>query len=392
MSNRSLTILGVVAAAMLAWAIVQSHWSRRPGGESGGVRPLIQGLLPADIHSIVIGQGKETVTLRREGEGFVLVNRDNYPAANREINRIITDCLDMTVGRRVTGDAGNHAELEVTEEKARTVVKFLRVPAQADQPGELIAGVLIGKSAGEGGGAHVRLANSNDVYVCENVPWFSTSALSWVDQQLLNVSREQLARVKVQGPQESYTLEGEPNNVVRVAEAPAGRQSQSSACEQAFTALGGLRFNDVQRQSERTESPVFDRRYIGELKDGTVYTCELGSRADKYYLKCGVKFLGPTEVRVGQGESAEQLKAKEAQLKAGEAAQRFAQRHQGWVYEISKWQYDRMTKPLNDLLEKPQSAPVPAGSSAGSGGPGAAGAEPNQPLRAGGGGSAEPVE
>jgi len=58
MSDKKLTLLGIVAVFMVIWAVVQSRVSNRP--KVGTDRPayLIQGLDPADIDSIVLGTAK----------------------------------------------------------------------------------------------------------------------------------------------------------------------------------------------------------------------------------------------------------------------------------------------------------------------------------------------
>ena len=57
MSDRKLTILGIVAVFMVIWAVVQSRVSSRPRTEPDAPAYLIQGLDTADIGSIVLGVG-----------------------------------------------------------------------------------------------------------------------------------------------------------------------------------------------------------------------------------------------------------------------------------------------------------------------------------------------
>jgi len=59
MSNQTLGKLALVAAVMVVWAVVQSHWSNRSRVEPSGETYLVQGLDPAEIARIEIGQGDE---------------------------------------------------------------------------------------------------------------------------------------------------------------------------------------------------------------------------------------------------------------------------------------------------------------------------------------------
>ncbi len=60
MNNRKLTILGIVTVLMVIWAVAQSHVSNRPSTETEGPSILLQGLDPADIGSIVLGNDENS--------------------------------------------------------------------------------------------------------------------------------------------------------------------------------------------------------------------------------------------------------------------------------------------------------------------------------------------
>ena len=76
MSHKKLAILGIVAAGMVVWAIVQSNISNRPvGGGAAAGATLLQGFDPAAIGSIVLQADGNTVTLLRQGGGFVVVRK-----------------------------------------------------------------------------------------------------------------------------------------------------------------------------------------------------------------------------------------------------------------------------------------------------------------------------
>jgi hypothetical protein len=60
MSDRKLTVLGIVAVFMVIWGVVQSRVSNRPKIDMDRPAYLIQGLDPADIDSIVLKTSEET--------------------------------------------------------------------------------------------------------------------------------------------------------------------------------------------------------------------------------------------------------------------------------------------------------------------------------------------
>ena len=356
MSNKNLTILGIVAVVMVLWAVLQSRISNRPGAEPARPVYLIQGFDPSGVDSIVVGTGEAAFTLKRQQSGFVVVDKDNYPAKTSEINSLITKCLEIQTSEFVTDNPANHEDLEVTEEKARSVVKFMK----ADPNSSLLTGVIIGKTKELGQGSYVRLlssdsASSNKVYITSNAPWFGGGAMNYIDQELIAAKREDIESVTVSSLNGQYTLKTkEDSQDIVLDNIPAGKKLKSSDAQSVFTALTSLRFEDVKKISS---DMAFEKQYMCRLKDSTVYARRLAQKYDKTYVSCVAEFTDKTPVEkasVNQGgevESEEELKKKEAKLLARDNATKFTTKHQGWVYEIAEWSAKNMTKELADLIE-----------------------------------------
>jgi len=356
MNNKKLTILGIVAVVMVLWAVLQSRISNRPGAEPARPVYLIQGFEPSGVDSIVIGTGDAAFTLKRRQSGFVIVDKDNYPAKTSEINSLITKCLEIQTSEFVTDNPANHEDLEVTEEKARSVVKFMK----ADPNSSLLTGLIIGKTEELGQGSYVRLlssdsASSNKVYVTSNAPWFGGGAMNYIDQELITAKREDIESVTVSSLSGPYTLKTkEDSQDVVLENIPAGKKLKSSDAQSVFTALTSLRFDDVKKISSDI---AFENQYMCRLKDSTVYALRIAQKEDKTYVSCVADFTDKTPVEkasVNQGgevESEEELKKKEAKLLARDNATKFTAKHQEWVYEIADWKARNLTKELAGLIE-----------------------------------------
>jgi len=364
MSNKKLTILGIVAVVMVLWAVLQSRISNRPGAEPDRPVFLIQGFDPSGVDSIVVGTGEDAFTLKRQKSGFVVVDKDNYPAKTSEINSLITKCLEIQTSEFVTDNPANHEDLEVTEEKARSVVKFMK----ADPNSPLLTGVVVGKTKELGQGTYVRLlssntASSNKVYVTSNAPWFGGGEMNYIDQELIAAKREDIKSVTVSSLNGQYTLTTkEGSQDIILDNIPAGKKLKSSEAQSVFTVLTSLRFDDVKKISP---DMAFEKQYMCRLKDSTVYALRIAQKDDKTYVSCAAEFTDKTPVEkasVNQGgevESEEELKKKEAKLLARDNATKFTAKHHGWVYEIADWKAKNLTKELADLIEdeeKPEEA------------------------------------
>jgi len=344
MSDKKLMVLGIVAVFMVIWAVIQSRVSSRPKTDVDRPAYLIQGLDPAGIDSIVVGTGEDAVTLKRQQGRFVVANKDNYPAKASEINNLITKSLEIQTSEFVTDNAANHEDLGLTEEKANTLVKFFKPDSS------LLTGVVGGKSKELGQGTYVRLASSDAVYVTPSMPWLGGTAMSYIEQELVSVKREDIVSVTVSTENGKYTLKTtDDGKSVMLEDIPAGKKYKSNDGDSVFTALTSLRFDDVMKSSGEL---TFDKQYICRLKDSTVYTLKIAQKDDKTYAVCQAEFTDKTPVLIGtKAEPEEELKKKEAKLLAQENAIKFNQKHQGWVYEIAEWKAKNLVKELSDLIE-----------------------------------------
>ena len=355
MSNRNLTILGIVAVIVVAWAVVQSRVSDRPRTGLDIPVYLIQGLDPADIDSIVFGAGESTVTLKRQGRRFVVVNNDNYPAEISEINDLLSKCLEIQTGQFITDEAENYEALEVTEEKARSVVKFLKPDSS------LLVGFAIGKDKELGQGTYIRLLPDDKVYVAINTPWVRTGAMDYIEQELISVKREDIESVTVGSANGEYTLKAkEDGEEIMLVDIPAGKKLKDGDSDSVFAALTNLRCDDVKRapalrEPRKSSDLTFDRQYVCTLKDSTVYAIKIAQKDDKTYVSCEADFTDKEPVMKGdEEESPEELKKKEAKLLARDQAKEFTAKHGPWVYEIAEWKAKNLTKELSDLIEDEQ--------------------------------------
>jgi len=352
MSDRKLTILAIVAVVMVVWAFFQSRISNRSSTAVGVGGNLIQGLDPEDIGSIIVGTGDDALKFERKEWGFVVTNKDNYPASVKRINELIVSCLDVKKSEFYTNNPANHKDLGVTEEDADEVVKFYR------SDGSLLAGIIVGKAREQGGGTFVRLVGRDEVYVAPERPSVNTWVMSYIERDILDLNRNDIEMVTVSGPNDVYTVKwsDDGNNVV-LENLPEGKKLRKSEAEDVLTALTSLSFSDVQAESS-AEDLKFDRKYVCRTKDGIVYTLEIARKGDDTFIKCRADYAGtvPAVTAVEQQQSQQMLAA---QVKAG----RFLAAHSGWIYQIYSYKADDLTKELSELLEdveKPKAAEQPA--------------------------------
>jgi len=354
MSNKSLTILGILALVLFAAAVGVTLIGKEKPQASVANTYLIPGLETKNIAKIVLTTGDNPVTLQLDGDKFVIAEKSSYPAKLDAIEKLFNDCMGIKVGELITDNADNHADLGVTEDKARTLVRFY------DKSDALITGLVLGNSAEDRPGTYIRLMDQNKVYLCERAPYIKAGATDYMDQQLTQIERDAIVKVSVTGPDGTYHLTRNDEGKVTLDAVPEGKQPKSSELENVYTVLTGLRSADVTTDATGL---TFDYTYFCRLSDSTEYTFKLARKDDKTYLTAGAAFTDTTPVTITRdgSETEAEMKAKEAKLTARDAAEKFNQRHKGWVYEIGSWQAGKMTKSLNDLVEDiPQPEETPA--------------------------------
>ena len=358
MSNRNLSLLGLIAAAMVALAVVVAGIGDRPYAKKDQTAYLIQGLDPDQVARITIGKPGQELILNRRGANFVVANLDNYPAKTSEINKLITTCLDIQTAELYTDNPANHKALGVTEPNAHLLVKFYKA-AEADKTGlSLLTGVIVGREKQRGSGlGYIRRVDDNKVYVAAaQIPMIKNQAMDYVAQGLTSVKREDINSVTVSSPNDTYLLlPGGDANTVILENLAEGKKLNNVIANRVFTALANLTFEDVNAESSKP-GLLFGRRYLCRLKDTTVYTVWLAKDGDLWFVKCDAKFADQTPVTKTQGEveSDEQLKIKEAKLIARDAAEEFSETHKGWVYQIPDYLAANLTRTSAELLESGQ--------------------------------------
>ena len=360
MTNKKLVCLAVAAAIMVGWAVLQNRIARQSAAKPMFTSsPLIQGLPIDKIAKITIvsRKGQDTTTLKRQDGRFVAADKDNYPVDVSKLNTLLNSCLDIRTTERITADAANHADLGVTDETAQYAVRFY------GEDDKLLTGVLISERKSNPDGAYARLADDNTVYFIQSPPWLSAGAMDYINRSLFQLEKANIRKVTVLWPQGDYTLTAQDGGAIAIDPMPEGKQYKGTAYQSVFGALTYLQADDVRAEDQSSEKLAFDRQFVCSMTDSTVYTVKIAKHNDKTYVKVAAEFTDKTPVeKERRVESEEELKAKEAKLKAIEAVQKFNERHQGWIYEIPSYKAGDLTKTLEDLLEdkpSPQPATIP---------------------------------
>ena len=346
MTDKKLTVLGIVAIAMVILVGIQAGLLNKRTSAPAAQGYLIQGLNADAVAHIMIGAEPDQIILTRTGDSFVVTNEDDYPAKTDQVNDLLTQCLDIKTLALITSNPKNHKEIGVTEDTARYVIKF------ADANNESLTGILLSETDPDTKNAFAKLLSSDDVYAIENVPWLYTAAGDYIEKSLLSVDQADIESVTVTTASGDYTLNQGADGQVTVVDIPAGADVDTELTKKVFAALTDLSFSEVQTTAAaKLDFTIF---YKCTLKDTTVYTISIARRGASFFAAVDAEFMDKTQITMERGavDSEEELKAKEAKLLAKQAAEKFDKLHAGWIYEIPAFQAENLIKNLSDLLKQ----------------------------------------
>ena len=127
-----------------------------------------------------------------------------------------------------------------------------------------LIGFVMGKAGERGRGPYVRLIGQNAVYAAEAYLYIDTDPLSYADQDLVTVNKDDVQSVKVQAPNAAYTIVRDAGGKIALQGVPDGKRPKGTMYESVFEALGRLGMTDVakaapRRSTGRAPSPASSR-------------------------------------------------------------------------------------------------------------------------------------
>lgn len=340
--NRNLIV--VVALLFLVSALTyRQNVSRADRFQRGQL--FLANLNPDDVTTIRVTQGEETVTLQRQGDRFLVVERQSYPASNSSVNKLLRDLLEIGLEREIGGGEDLQEELEIEPVGPATVEVAL-----AGTGGQEMVRMRIGRSFAEGPGNYVQRFEETDsaIYLTASGVQVSTDLSSYLDK--LIVDHEGSEVVSISGA--DYLLERPvEGGDLALVDLPSGQSTKASEIGRLESALSGLRFDEVfvadaSEVAGLSFAPVLE---IG-LADSSGYVLAIAQQEDRTYLR----IRGHSEVQqvaITVDEAEEELQEKADMLTRADEIDAFNQFTGSWVYEISDFTGDKLRLQRQDLIE-----------------------------------------
>jgi hypothetical protein len=349
MSQRALFIVALLAVVSLALTFIAND-DNDAAPERQAFAPEIQSSL-AEIDRIeIIGAGNTPVaTMTRSAESWSVEEKDGYPADVAAIRTALLDLAEATTVETKTSDAAFYDRLGVEDIMVETATGVAIAISAGDSS---LPTVILGDSVGTSY-RYARRTDRPQSYLIDRDPEIPDNITEWLVTEIMDVRGTRMQQVTIEhadGERLSISKVEPGETNFAVAAVPEGRELQYPGVANVIgNALRELKLEDVAKPEDPAPEPVATIRF--ETFDGLVVLATAYMIDDAGWLAFEANFDTDQAVEFASDEVDEPL----AEAQSGEdpraEAEQISRRVMGWRYRIPSYQYDQITRRMEDLLE-----------------------------------------
>ncbi len=350
MSARGLAVLVVLLIILGGAALLyqRQQASERPQNADVLGRVLLKELRAAEVAAIKVSEPKSALTVQRKDEGWVILERDGFPADVAKVRDFVIKLLELKIGqsaplgaqdraRLLLDDSGTRVELDALDGKPLAVLivgkKYFK--REVDNPDKASADGRFVALPKEPGTAYV---------VGDPLTQASTKSADWIDRSSFQV--EKVKTLEVRFPDGSgWTIERAGDNPDwKLAGAKPGEKLDVGKANSASYSLSLLELADVAPKDAQDTGLDKPTLISASTLDGLAYEIRVGKAlGDNYYVKFS------SAGTVAGNDDDERIKKLKARLPR-------EKRLSDYVLLIPKAKLDDTLKPRAELLEQKPAA------------------------------------
>lgn len=291
MSARGLAVLVILLLILGGAALVyqRQQASERPQNAALLGKPLLKDLRAADVAAIKISEPKSVLTVQRKEEGWVIAERDGFPADVAKVRDFVLKMIELKVGQtaplvdkdraRLNLDqSGTLVELDARDGKplARLMVGKKYFKREVDNPDKAPADGRFVALPSEPGSAYI---------VSDALTQASTKSADWIDRSAFVV--EKVKTLEVRFPDDGgWKIERAADNADwKLAGAKPGEKLDVGRANAASYSLSLLELADVAPKDAGDTGLDKPTLITASTLDGLVYEIRVGkSNGDNDYV------------------------------------------------------------------------------------------------------------
>ncbi|MEC8056891.1 MAG: DUF4340 domain-containing protein [Pseudomonadota bacterium] len=263
--KKKIPLLAGILVLQLVVAFSVFLWSETRTGDFSS-EPLMS-FVPAQLDKLTVSDGVSEVVLSKKGEQWQL-SGTGLPIAEDKLDRLLEKLKGLQTSWPVTTTSSSHERFEVSDSKMRRKISLY-------QGDKTVAELYIGTSPGFKK-SHVRVDDRDEVYALEfNAYDVPATTKEWLDKSLLAVK----SVTKIKGKGYSLSKEGESWLIDPLQEK---REINTDNVDKLVKAVGAFKILDVANNApEFTE----DKQTEIQVDNGSSYSIFLMEEDAKYYVK-----------------------------------------------------------------------------------------------------------
>ena len=320
MNARIAAILVVLLAVLGGGALLlqRQETARRPSNAGELGQRLLKDLKAADIAAIRIvepkgGKNQEaaTLTLQRKDDGWVIAERDAFPADLAKVREFVLKAIELKVGQSEPIGEKDRARLNLDEpgkksETAGTLVEFL------GQDGKALAKITVGRKyfkrevenpekALADGRFVMRPEDAATVFlVSDPLSQANARSADWIDRSSFKVEKVKSLEVRYPGGDRWRIERAADNADWKLAGAKAGEKLEITRANAASYSLGLLELADVAPKDAKDDGKMrgLDNPVLinATTLAGVSYNIKVGRlEQDNYYVSFGTSAEQPRD-------------------------------------------------------------------------------------------------
>jgi len=330
MRRRGLLLLSGSAAASIGAALYLAPRPDNTAAPGAGMLafPGLAARLP-QAALLEIRRHDATLLVRRDGERWLLPERNNYPIREAKLRELLTGLSELRLMEPRGSDPANFARLGVDDPQSPgSTASHLRL---LDAQGAPIISVTLGRRRVRTQGnipetIYIRRAGDAEAWAAEGRIPLDGDAAAWMERDVANFPAERLLRASINrlGTEPLTLVRAAPGAPMLLVTPPEPATPNPSALDEVTRGLEYLTFIDALPEAQNHGTPLGEARF--ELTGGLTIQIRC-SRLDQFL------FIRLT----AEGPEAQSLNA----------------RWQGWAYQVGIWKEKAFLPTLEELTQSP---------------------------------------
>lgn len=332
-------------AAVFAIAAVMTQPRMETSDRSGElVFPGLLEQVQENLKTVTIRHAGGTISLDREGGGFRLRERANYPADTQKVVDLVVGVARLTKLEGKTNQPERYARLDLQDpsEKGSNAKQITLIDTDGKEMATLFAGKRKFTLGGKEGGTYIRLPNDPQTWLALGDINPGAAPRDWIVKDIANVPEAAVKRVTVTTPRGERVIAARgPDEMFVIENLPKGIALESAFTAQEYSRiLAGLQAEDV-AAADQVPFPK-DKTYLAtvETVEGSTITVEMTEVGEQAWVKI----------------SAQPASGLGAESSAAQAMAGINARAEGRVFQVPAYKVAIMKRTLADLRSKPNPA------------------------------------